>query len=203
VPIATLQSIAHQGTAVAGIQLYDESGDLARSCAHFPSPGSMLIRALGLDRRGWVRSYWMSEWAHDETRLVDHVIGAFYVVRRRVFEELGGFDERFFVYLEDLDFSLRVHQAGWRSVFVAEARAFHKGGGTSERVPAQRLAYALRSRLVYADKHFSLSGGLLVRAGTLVVEPLIRLGRAVLRLSATDIADAANAYRLLLRGPHR
>jgi N-acetylglucosaminyl-diphospho-decaprenol L-rhamnosyltransferase len=199
--VAALESAAHRQAAVAGIQLYDETREVSRTCTRFPSPRSMVVRALGLDRVGWVHSYWMKDWPHDRTRVVDHVIGAFYLVRRQVFEDLQGFDERFFVYLEDLDFSLRVHQAGWQSVYVADARAFHKGGGMSQRVPARRLAYALRSRLVYADKHFNASGRLLVRTGTLAVEPVIRLAHAALRLSSSDMVNVAAAYRLLWSGP--
>ena len=66
----------------------------------------------------------MAEWDHAQTRQVDHVIGAFFLVRRDLFDVLGGFDERFFVYLEDLDFSYRARQAGWHSVYLADVQAF-------------------------------------------------------------------------------
>ena len=71
----------------------------------------------------------MKEWKHNETAIVDHVIEAFYLIRRSVFMQLGGFDERFFVYLEDSDLSLRAYQAGWSCLYVAEAKIFHAGGG--------------------------------------------------------------------------
>ena len=72
-------------------------------------------------------------------------MGAFFLVRRQVFDEVGGFDERFFVYLEDLDFSLRAREAGWRTHYLASARAYHKGGGTSEQVKAERAWVAIDS----------------------------------------------------------
>jgi GT2 family glycosyltransferase len=188
---------------IAGVQLHDGSGTVAKTCAQFPVPSSMVVRALGLDRGGWLRSYMMTSWAHDETRMVDHVIGAFYLVRRTVFEQLSGFDERFFVYLEDLDFSYRAWRAGWRTLFVADAQTYHRGGGTSHAVPATRLAYAIRSRLAYADKHFGPAGRLAVRAATFLGEPLIRCGHAVLRGSPADLVAVFGAYRLLWSGPHR
>src|SRR4051812_4921300 len=66
VPVAVLESSTEIRTAIAGIQLYDETATISRTCTRFPSPGSMLIRAVGLDRLGWVRSYWMAEWTHEE-----------------------------------------------------------------------------------------------------------------------------------------
>jgi GT2 family glycosyltransferase len=155
----------------------------------------MIVRAVGLDRPAIARSYVMEDWPHDATQPVDHVIGAFYLVRRDVFAHLGGFDERFFVYLEDIDFSLRARVAGRHSLYLASARAFHKGGGTSERVPADRLAYAIRSRLAYARKHFSLPARLLVALATLLVEPVIRVGRAAMPGSSLGVTDVIRAYR--------
>ena len=75
----------------------------------------------------------VTEWAHDETREVDQVMGAFFFVRRNVFEALGGFDERFFVYFEDLDFAVRARERGWSSVVSGDcaglsSRPRHHGG---------------------------------------------------------------------------
>lgn len=193
--IGTLEDPAHEKAAIAGIQLYDETGRTARNCARFPTPWTMVARAIGLDRAGLARSYVMEDWPHDSTRVVDHVIGAFYLVRRAVFTALGGFDESFFVYLEDVDFSRRAKTAGWYSVYLSTARAFHKGGGTSERVPAERMAYSLTSRLVYARKHFAAPGRLAVSIATLAVEPWMRLGQAALRGSAADAKSVVGAYR--------
>src|SRR5258708_40080093 len=96
----------------------------------------------------------MSDCDYFDTRRVDVVTGAFLLVRRGIFEVLGGFDERFFVYLEDVDFLYRVGQAGWRCYYLAAARAYHRGGGCSEQAKAARLFYALRSRILYSYKHF-------------------------------------------------
>ena len=80
----------------------------------------------------------MRDWAHGDSRPVDHVMGAFTLMRRSLFDSLLGFDERFFMYLEDLDFSLRAGRAGWRSFYLAEARVYHKSGGTSEQIKGRR-----------------------------------------------------------------
>jgi N-acetylglucosaminyl-diphospho-decaprenol L-rhamnosyltransferase len=195
VAIEALDDPANRQAAIAGVQLYDEAGHTARNCARFPTPWTMVVRAIGLDRVRMARSYVMDDWPHDTTRVVDHVMGAFYLVRRGVFAQLRGFDERFFVYLEDVDFSVRARAAGWHSLYLTRARAFHKGGGTSERAPADRLAYAVRSRLVYARKHFTAPGRIFVGLATLVIEPWVRIGRAAILGQSSGVTDVIRAYR--------
>jgi GT2 family glycosyltransferase len=139
----------------------------------------------------------MAEWTHTESRDVEHVIGAFYLVRRSVFEALGGFDERFFVYLEDLDLSRRILQAGYRIRYLSGASALHVGGGTSDKIKARRLSYSLQSRILFAFKHFSALGAWSLLAGTFVLEPVIRLAYSIARTDFRAARDTAVAYRLL------
>lgn len=194
-----MQDPTNAQVGICGVQLVDESGHVARSCARFPSAGGLVAHAIGLDRIFPRLGHFMAEWPHDTTREVDHVIGAFFLVRRALFESLGGFDERFFVYLEDLDFSLRARQAGWRTVYLADVQAFHAGGGTSKQVKARRLFYSLRSRLSYAAKHFSVGGAALVFLATLLLEPLSRTALALARRSWPALTETWAGYAMLWR----
>ena len=186
---------------IVGIQLVDEQGDVARSCARFPTVLVLIAQAIGLNRFLLFRNLTqaMVEWPHDSTSTVDQVIGAFFLIRRSLLKVLGGFDERFFVYFEEVDLALRAHQAGYRSVFLAEAQAFHAGGGTSHQVKARRLFYFLRSRLLYAFKNFSWIGALVVFLATLLVEPFSRSSLALLRRSWPNLKETWAAYGLLWR----
>lgn len=197
--LAFMQNPNNAQVGICGVQLIDESGQVARSCARFPSATGLVAHAIGLDRIFPRLGHFMTEWSHDSTQEVDHVIGAFFLVRRALFESLGGFDERFFVYLEDLDFSLRARQAGWRTVYLADVQAFHAGGGTSNQVKARRLFYSLRSRLLYAAKHFSVGGAALVFLATLLLEPLSRTGLALARRSWPALAETWAGYAMLWR----
>ncbi len=199
VPLAYLESATHDNIAIVGIQLLDESGAPARSCARLPTASSMLFRSLGLDQLPWFAKYgyMMREWSHEETRPVDHVIGAFYLIRRAVFEQLRGFDEAFYVYLEDLDFSQRVSDYGARCMYLADAAAYHAQGGSSRNIKALRLFYALSSRLIFAKKHFSTSAYRAVAFSTLVLEPVIRLIKSVVSGASGDMRNTLRAYRLL------
>lgn len=198
-PLAFLNQKEHSNVGICGIQLIDENGHVSRTCARYPSVGMFAVQALGLSKLSRLKSlsHHMDEWDHGSTCEVDHVIGAFYWIRRSLFESLGGFDERFFVYLEDLDLSLRARQAGWKSVFLAEAQAFHAGGGTSEQVKALRLFYSLRSRLQYGFKHFSYGQVFLLLGVTLLIEPVSRAIFSLARGGIEDLRNTLNAYRML------
>lgn len=198
-PLAFLESEEGRDVGICGIRLVDRQGAVARSCARFPTAGGFLAASAGVDRLFPRRfpGLIMREWDHLDSRTVDHVIGAFYLVRRPVFEALGGFDERYFVYLEDLDFSLRARQAGWRSYYLSAAQAYHRGGGNSEQVRAERLVYLLRSRLRYGRRHFSGAGAAAVAIGTLVVEPVVRVGAALASGALSQARDTVKAYWLL------
>jgi GT2 family glycosyltransferase len=130
------------------------------------------------------------------TRDVDQVIGAYFMIRRPLFDTLTGFDERFFVYFEEVDLSLRALHAGYRSVYFDGATAFHTGGLSSDQVKAARLFYTLRGRLLYAWKHFSRLNRWLVLAITLGIEWPARTVRARLQ-GGTAPAETAQAFRRL------
>lgn len=199
VSLAFMQNNLNQNVGIVGIQLVDEYNNISRSCARFPSAAGFTAHAIGLDRLLPELGHFMAEWDHSTMRYVDHVIGAFFLVRHELFEVLNGFDEQFFVYLEDLDFSYRAHQAGWKSIYLTEAQAFHAGGGTSNQVKARRLFYSLRSRLLYARKHFSLAGLFFVLLATLLIEPLSRLLLALARRSWSGFKETCSAYVMLWR----
>ena len=176
-PARYLGSPHHEAVGMVGIQLIDADGKVAHNTARLPTARSMIGNSLGLDRvlPAWFPRHFVTEWPHDETREVDQVMGAFFFVRRAVFEQLGGFDERFFVYYEDLDFALRARARGWSSVYLASARAFHRGQGTTHKATERRTFYFARSKLIYARKFFTLGQALAVIAVTLVLEPIARM----------------------------
>jgi N-acetylglucosaminyl-diphospho-decaprenol L-rhamnosyltransferase len=198
-PAAFLADPAHADVGVVGIQLRDGHGTVSRSSARVPTAATIGARILGLDVLfpGRVPSLFLTEWDHDTTRELDHVIGAFYFVRTSLFRRVGGFDERFFVYLEDLDLSVRIRTLGQRIFFLATVHAEHTGGGTSDAIKARRIAYSLHSRIQYGYKHFGRVAGTLLALGTLVVEPGPRLVRAIARRSLPELRDTCVGFALL------
>ncbi len=134
-----------------------------------------------------------------ESRYVDQVQGAFFLVRRRAFEELNGFDERFFMYFEDLDFAYRARRAGWKSFYFAEAQALHFGMGSSNQVKARRLAYVLESRIRYVGKHFGRPCALGIFATSLCIEFWTRLAGSLIGLSGQNVKETLAAYAAFVR----
>jgi len=186
---------------ICGVRLVDEGGNVQRHCARFPSWRTYVSLALGFSvvfPRKYLTNF-MIEFDHKTSRRVDHVIGAFFFLRRELFVALDGFDERFFVYLEDLDFSLRARQAGWLTHYLADATAFHKGGGVSAQVKARRLFYSLRSHILYAFKHYRRPQAWAVAVLTMFVEPFPRLLRALIRLSRSEARDTLCGFVMLWR----
>ncbi len=193
-----LQAPENAAVGVVGIQLVGEDGKVQRTCARFPGPLRLIAKSLGLTTFIRRADFHRQDWDHSETAVVDHVIGAFYLIRRDIYECLGGFDEQFFVYLEDLDLSLRMSRIGYSSVYLAGPQAFHRGGGVSEQVRAHRLFYSLRSRIQYASKHFSRASSIAVGAATLLIEPVTRSALAISRGRGKELKEIVTAYRLLL-----
>ncbi len=191
---------ANRPVGICGIQLRDEDGRPSASCSRFPTVANYLAQAVGLDRFAPFRHLGprMSEWDHASTQVVEQVMGAFLMIRRTVFAQLGGFDERFFMYFEEVDLSWRARQAGWQSVFLASAWSTHTGGGSSRAVKAQRLAYSLRSRLLYFAKHFGAMGVASMWVITFLVELPARLLLASVRRSKREFSDTTRGYALAL-----
>jgi hypothetical protein len=108
---------------------------------------------MGLHARGFAP---VSSWIERATRRerhVDWVSGACLLVRRRVAEQVGLLDERFFLYTEDVDFCANVRRGGWKILFSPEAEIVHLRGRSRATVPRQASAAYRRSHLAFYEKH--------------------------------------------------
>jgi len=196
--LAFLEAPEQRTVGICGIRLLDDDGHASTSAARFPSPRIFFGEATGLGRLlpGLFPRHLLTARDCATTRDVDQVIGAYFVIRRTLFESLGGFDPRFFVYFEEVDLSLRAKLAGYRSVYFAGATAYHTGGLSSDQVKARRLFYTLRGRLLYASKHFSAVRRGLVMAITFGIEWPMRSLRARLQGGSAP-AETATAFARL------
>jgi GT2 family glycosyltransferase len=121
--------------------------------------------------------------AAGEAVVVDWVAGACMMIRREVFDALGGFDDRFFLYWEDADFCRRAQQAGWQTVYEPSAEVMHATARASRHAPVRALAAFHRSVVRYYWQHGSRAARLcapLVVAG-LALRFLIRLPGSLAR----------------------
>ncbi|MEU9389982.1 glycosyltransferase family 2 protein [Streptomyces sp. NPDC048324] len=182
---------------ICGGQMIDADGTARPSCSRFPRPSTFLAKASGvaLVLPRLAPHQWMSVAEVDGSRPVDQVIGAFFLVRRGLFEELGGFDERFFLYYEEVDLSYRARDAGFLSYHLADARVRHIGGVSSRQVPALRLFHSLRSRTEYARLHWPRGQTLALTGIILALELPGRMARAAARGRWDDLRSVLAACR--------
>jgi N-acetylglucosaminyl-diphospho-decaprenol L-rhamnosyltransferase len=196
-----MDSPAASGIGICGAQIVDDEGRPRISCARFPTLRILFGKMTRLDRLlPWVfPRHHLTPAETAQSRVVDQVIGAAFLVRRDLFECLGGFDERYFLYFEEVDFALRAHQLGAESYFLKEARVFHAEGRSSSNRPDLRLYHSLRSRLLFANRHWPRWQDHALVALTLMIELPARLVRGCMHGDRSDLAATLAGSRRLIR----
>ena len=186
---------------ICGAEMIGDDGRRGLSCSRFPTLSMFVAMMTGLSRL-FPRQFPPQRLGPDEltgSRVVDQVIGAFFLIRRPLFDALDGFDERFFMYMEEVDLSYRARQRGFGSYYLAEAVVYHKERVSSDRIRGDRLFYVLRSRSEYARKHWAAWQSALLPALIVAVELPARAIVALARGSRGDVRDVRRATRLYVR----
>lgn len=131
-------------------------GHVGATTFRFPGPRTVLAQGINLVavRRAsrWASDLIGEDWPPNpmDTYVVDWVSGAAILLPTEVFRSVGGFDERFHMYMEEVDLQRRVRERGVPAVYVGQVRVEHAGFGSSD--PAKRERWALESWVRYADK---------------------------------------------------
>ena len=186
---------------VLGCKQVDENNRIHRSCARYVSLPRYLNKLLRLNKvfpkifKGWH----MSDWDHNTSSYVDHVIGAFYLIRREDFVNVDGFCEDYFVYYEDLDLSKKITDVGGKIYYNADIEIFHEGGGTSQNVKAERLFYSLDSFLLFSKKHLNYISYLIIAFFVLFIEPFLRLFSQIIALNKIGFLEIIKSYKMLYK----
>jgi N-acetylglucosaminyl-diphospho-decaprenol L-rhamnosyltransferase len=196
-----MDSPAATGIGICGAEIVDDQGRPRISCARFPTLRIFLGKMTRLDRLfpRVFPGHHLTPAETAQSREVDQVIGAAFLVRRDLFERLSGFDERYFLYFEEVDFALRAHQLGAESYFLKDARVVHAEGRSSSNCPDLRLYHSLRSRLLFANRHWARWQGHALVALTLAIELPARLIRGCMRGDRRDLAATLAGSRRLIR----
>lgn len=136
---------------------------LQPSVVPFAAPLPALVRASGLSR--WVPNRWQprlaTHWDHGRSRAIQSATGAVLAVRATTWHQLGGFDERRFMYVEDHDLFRRTHALGWTARFAADATFVHLGGASAQRrwSDAERARRVARAEATMLDEHLGPIAG--------------------------------------------
>ncbi|SPM32577.1 Glycosyltransferase, GT2 family, partial [Mycobacterium rhizamassiliense] len=140
-----------------GPLIRDPDGSVYPSARHLPSlirGGMHAVVGPFWKRNPWTAAY-RQERIEPSERPVGWLSGSCLLVRRSAFEQVGGFDERYYMYMEDVDLGDRLGRAGWLSVYVPTAEVLHNKGHSTGRDPASYLAAHHKSTYMFLADRFS------------------------------------------------
>jgi N-acetylglucosaminyl-diphospho-decaprenol L-rhamnosyltransferase len=162
--------------ATFGPLIHDPDGSVYPSARHLPSlvrGGMHAVLGPLWKNNPWSTAY-RQERLEPSERPVGWLSGSCLLVRRAAFEQIGGFDERYFMYMEDVDLGDRMGKAGWLNVYVPSAEVLHHKGHATARESAANLSAHHKSTYTYlADRHagwrraplrWAFRGGLALRS---------------------------------------
>jgi GT2 family glycosyltransferase len=155
---------AQREIGVASVVQRAPDGGLQHSIRSFPSPLLALGEAIAAAR--WTP---LRRWREEEPRsslyqterAVDWVVGAFLIARAQALEQVGGLDERFFLYSEEIDWCYRFREAGWKVAHLPSMTVTHHTGYTPRPDLCAQLSYA---KLLFAQKHYGRLRATTIRA---------------------------------------
>lgn len=157
--LMTLSSslVNHPDVGMVAPRLLNGDGSLQLSCRRHYTLPVLTLRTFPFNRlwpsNGPVNHHLMAEWDHSHSRDVDWIVGACLLLRREALETRI-FDERFFLYFEDVDLAIDLRQRGWRVVYVPDAVARHEHRRKSANlIPSRAKIAHLHSLLKFAAKH--------------------------------------------------
>lgn len=142
------------------VKMVDGEGNyLKESKRGFPTPQAAFYKISGLSRllphSRRFAAYYMGHLDEDEVNEVEIMPGAFLMFRREVYENIGGLDESYFMYGEDIDFSWRIHLAGWKNYYLPETRIIHYKGESTKKGSMNYVYTFYNAMSIFVKRYFS------------------------------------------------
>jgi N-acetylglucosaminyl-diphospho-decaprenol L-rhamnosyltransferase len=178
---------ARPGAGLVGPRILNPDGSLEYSARAFPDHFTFLFNRYSLLTRlfpgnRFSRRYLLTDWDHASAREVDWISGACMLARRAAVEQVGGMDEAFFMFNEDVDWCRRMKPAGWTVDYEPAAVVVHHIGASRSRVAARVIWGRHLGMIHYFHKHHPTN-------------PLLSLPADVLILLRAALMVLANAAR--------
>ncbi|HWP83085.1 MAG TPA: glycosyltransferase [Bacteroidota bacterium] len=147
---------------LAGCKILNPDGTFQLACRRsFPTPWVAFTRLTGLSKlfpkTRLLGRYNLTYLSPDETYEIDAVSGSFMMTRRKVYNEVGGLDERFFMYGEDLDWCYRIQKAGWKIYYVHSTQIIHYKGESTRRSSIDEIKMFYEAMQLFVRKHLTRS----------------------------------------------
>ena len=151
--LAFMRSTPNAGAAGARLLNADET--LQISCYPEPSLLREFWRMFNLDTFWSFANYPMDHWDLSNPREVDVLMGACFLLRREVLDQVGLMDENFFMYSEEVDLCHRIQKSGWSLYWVPKAQVIHYGGQSTKLVAEEMFLQLYAGKIMYFRKHYS------------------------------------------------
>jgi len=152
------------GIGVLGPKMLSPNGSIGQSVMRLPTVWNTICSSLGLHRvlpdSKLFGGFLMDGYPYNKVDDVEVLTGWFWMVPRVALQQVGGLDEQFFMYGEDIDWCQRFLKAGWRVVFYSDAEALHYGAASSSEAPTRFYVEMRRANLQYFRKHHGWTGSL-------------------------------------------
>ena len=147
----------HERAGFVAPRLLNPDGTLQPSVRAFPTPWRLATEYLFLrklaPRSRALNAFYGAGFRHDEVREIDFAKAAGFLLRRTAFDEIGPFDEEFFLFSEETDWCYRLREAGWKSFFYPGAEIVHVGGASWRAESATLFTEQVRGHLRFLAKH--------------------------------------------------
>jgi len=154
---------SHDDVGVVGCKILNPDGTLQLACRRsFPSPWVAFTKIAGLNalfpKSKIFGRYNLTYLDPDMITEVEAISGSFMVVKKKVIDQVGLLDERFFMYGEDLDWCYRIHKSGWKIIYLPDTEIIHYKGQSAKEAPFDSLRVFYNAMLLFVKKH--MHGGL-------------------------------------------
>lgn len=159
--------MANPAVGIVGPHTLNSDGSHQSTRRRFPTLMTGVFESTWLAAAaptGVERDYRMLETHDDDIIMVDWVQGSALMLRRELYRDIGGLDEAYVMYSEELDYCRRAKSASWQVAYHGRAIITHHGGKSSEQIAAQSLIHFHTSKLRYFRKHHGLRHYTLLRA---------------------------------------
>jgi hypothetical protein len=191
---------------VVGAQLFYGDGAFQHGAFRFPGLSQLIIDLFPVPGRlhdsALNGRYRRAAYKKGKPFPVDHTLGATMMIRREVIQRTGMFDEQYFMYCEEIDWSIRIRQAGWEIYTVPAAHVTHLAGQSTGQIRPQSLVNLWRSRLRLYQKHYPPMklrlARVIVQVGMRRQIGLARISFAEGQLSDTERDALIEAYRTII-----
>jgi len=164
----------HPDAGAAGCKILNSDGTLQLSCRRsFPTPFVAFSKLVGLSRlfpkSNVFGKYNLTYLDPDKVYPVDAISGSFMTIKREVYDKVGGFDESFFMYGEDLDYCYRIKEAGWKIYYVPYTKVIHYKGESAKLANFDNIITFYKAMDIFVRKYYS-------RSYSLVTDVILRFG---------------------------